>query len=128
MLLLFACTSPAKQEARSLVGAVDRFHKAENPDKPAAADALEKLPCTDEEVCAAKEACVKGTSPMAKALRKQREVEQAIAAFDGSIPKDDPRARALPAELDEVDRLMRESQDAMPACDEKITSLRVKSR
>jgi len=129
LLLAFcACTTTAKQEARSLVAAVDRYHKAENTEKPAAADELEKVSCTDDEVCDAKSACVKSASAMAKALRKQHDVETKIAAFDGSIPKDDPGAQALPGQLDEVDRLMKESQDAMPACDEKITALRVKSR
>lgn len=128
VLLFASCTSPGKQEARSLVAALDHYHKAENPEKPAAADEIEKVACSDEEVCAAKDACVKATSAMAKGLRKQHDVQSAIAQFDGPVPSTDPRALTLPAQLDEADRLMRESQDAMPSCDEKITALRVKSR
>jgi len=128
-LILLACTNPARQEARSLVEAVDRYRKAENPEKPPLADALEKVSCSDDEVCAAKDACTKTATPMAKALRKQRDAEIAILQVaDGAIPKTDPRATALPGELDEVDRLIKESQDALASCDEKITALRVKSR
>jgi hypothetical protein len=127
LLLVAACTPTSTREARSLISAVDRFHKAENSEKPTASDDIEKVVCTDEEVCAAKDACVKGATPMAKALRKQRDVQMTIAKYDGAIPSSDPTAMSLPAELDEVDRLMNESKSAMTTCDDKITALRVKS-
>jgi hypothetical protein len=41
-----------KEEARALVSAMTSFRKAANEDKPALADALDKVPCTDAEVCA----------------------------------------------------------------------------
>jgi hypothetical protein len=128
-LAVFSCTNPARQEARSLVEAVDRYHKAENPEKPAAADALEKVACTDEEVCAAKEACTKAAAAMANGLRKQEHAAGAINAMsDGSLAKNDPSVLAAALEVEEADQLMRQGNDAMPACDDKIAALRVKLR
>jgi hypothetical protein len=130
VLLVVAVIAAAcsRGEAKSVIEAVDRFRKAPVEQQPELADALEKVPCSDDAVCAAKDACVKSASLTAKGFRKQREVEQVLAeVLDGSLAKTDPRATKAGLELDEADRLRKEGMDALPACDEKITALRVKS-
>lgn len=124
-----ACTSPTKQEAKSLVSAVDRYRRAENTEKPELADALEAVPCTDAEVCATKDACLAVSRPTAKALRLQREVSQGVADIqDGGLSPYDPKARAFPDKIDESEKLLAEGQAALEACDEKLTALRLKYR
>ena len=111
-----------------MIEAVDRYRKAPTDQQPPLADALEKVPCSDDEVCAAKDACVKSASATAKGIRKRQDVERTLAeVVDGSLSKTDPRATKSYADLDESDRLMKEGKDALPACDEKLTTLRIKS-
>jgi hypothetical protein len=128
VLFVLLCSACSRGEARSLIEAVDRFRKAPTEQQPPLADALEKVPCSDDEVCAAKDACVKSASATAKGIRKKQEVEQVLAeVLDGSLAKTDPRATKSFVELDESDRLRKEGNDALTACDEKITALRMKS-
>lgn len=125
LVLLATCS---RGEARSVIEAVDRYRKAPTDQQPPLADALEKVPCSDDEVCAAKDACVKSASATAKGIRKRQDVERTLAeVVDGSLSKTDPRATKSYADLDESDRLMKEGKDALPACDEKLTTLRIKS-
>lgn len=117
------------QEAKSLIEAVDRYRKAPTDQQPPLADAIAKVQCSDNEVCAAKDACLKSASATAKGIRKRQEVEKVLAeVLDGSLPKTDPRAMKSYGDLDESDRLMKEGMDALPACDEKLVALRLKSR
>lgn len=126
LLLIISCSHT--QEARSLIEAVDRYRKAPTDEQPPLADAIEKVQCSDEEVCAAKDACQKSASATAKGIRKRQEVQKVLAdVLDGSLPKTDPRATKSYADLDESDRLMKEGMDALAACDEKLVALRMKS-
>jgi len=67
-----------KQEARTLIQAVDAYRAARNDDKPARADALDKVQCTDEQVCAVKAVCTKSADATAKGLRLQAEVQAGV--------------------------------------------------
>lgn len=126
--LLGGC-STTRQEARSVIEAVDRFRKAENPQKPDLADALAKVPCSDADVCAARDACVKSASATARGLRLQHEVEDGLAQIKaGTLDKTDPKAIALGPKLDDADKALAEGNAALEACDEKLTPLRVKYR
>jgi hypothetical protein len=78
-LLALGCHS--KDEARALVTAVDAYRAAPNDAKPARADALDKVECTDTDVCAVKAACTKSADATARGLRLQQEVQ--AAAKDG---------------------------------------------
>ena len=122
--LSFACAS-AKREAAELVAAVDRFHRAENADKPAREKAIEAVVCADEEVCEAKRLCEAATKDTAAGLLLKAEVERGLAALEkGSLQKTDPEAQALSGKLDEAGRLLGEGHVRMPACDDKILDLR----
>lgn len=125
---LSACDH-GRREARSLIAAVDRYRRAPTEQAPELADALATVPCTEEDVCAAKEVCVRSASATARGVRKRREVESKLADVQaGRLAKDDPRAVAAYGELDESVQAMTEGMEAMQACHEKITALRVKSR
>jgi hypothetical protein len=124
LALAIGCSS-AKQEAASLIAATDRFHRAENGDKPSRAQAIARVPCTDAEVCETKRLCEAATKPTADALLLKAEVEQGLADLEqGKLAKTDDAATELPHKLDEADRLLREGHVAMAACDQKILALR----
>jgi len=126
LTVLLAC-STAKQEAASLVAATDRFHKAENTEKPDRARAIARVACTDAEVCEAKRLCQAATQPTAEALALKAEVERGLAELEqGKLAKTDDAAAALPDKLDDAERLLAEGHAAMPACDQKILALRAR--
>lgn len=121
---LVAC-SVAKPEAAALLASVEQFHRASNDDRPARADELGKLACTDGEVCAAKAACVEATGATATALRLKHEVETVLAELEaGKRHADDPDVVALPHKLDDATTRLKEGHDKMPACDQKLLVLR----
>jgi hypothetical protein len=123
-LLLAGCAS-GKQEASSLVAAVDRFHRAENADKPDREAAIAQVVCADKEVCEAKRLCDAAARSTAAGLRLKAEVEKGLAAIEkGTLAKTDDAAKALPDKLDEAGRLLGEGHAGMPACDQKILALR----
>jgi hypothetical protein len=83
----FACACHTKDEARALVTAVEAFRSASNDDKPAKADALDKVECNDKEICAVKDACRKSADATARGLRLQKEVQE-NARDAGPYPDD----------------------------------------
>jgi len=76
----------AKDEARTLVTAIDAYRAAPNDDKPARADALDKVECEDKDVCAVKAACAKSADATARGLRLQQEVQAAAKDGGGRDP------------------------------------------
>ncbi len=85
LVALSACHS--KDEARALLTAVDAFRAAPNEDKPAKADALDHIACTDKEICDVKSSCTKSADATAKGLRLQKEVQDG-ARDSGPYPDD----------------------------------------
>jgi hypothetical protein len=123
---LVACAS-GRQEAASLVASIDRFHKADNPEKPDRAKAIARVVCTDVEVCEAKRLCELATTATAGALTLKAEVEERLAEVErGTLAKSDDVVKGLPAKLDEAERLLGEGHAAMPACDRRILALRAR--
>jgi hypothetical protein len=121
-----AC-SPARQEAASLVASIDRFHKADNPEKPDRAKSISRVLCTDADVCEAKRLCEAATTATAEALVLKAEVELRLADLErGVLAKTDDVVKALPGKLDQAERLLGEGHAAMPACDQKILALRAR--
>jgi hypothetical protein len=115
VLLATACHS--KDEARALVTAVDAYRSANNDDKPARADALDKVACTDEEVCAAKKACRKSADATARGLRLQAEIQAAIQ--DGGKPDPD----AMQKKFDQANSDLAEGYGYLEECRTKIEAL-----
>jgi hypothetical protein len=119
-----ACSS-AKQEAAALVAAIDRFHRADNTEKPARAKSIARVACTDAEVCETKKLCETATTATADALILKVEVEARLAELEsGALAKTDDVAKALPGKLDEAEQKLKEGHAAMPACDQKVLALR----
>lgn len=87
VLLIVASGCHAKDEARAVAAAVDEFRAASNDDKPAKADALDKVACTDAEVCEVKAVCMKSADATARGLRLQKEVQR-FARDSGPYPDD----------------------------------------
>ncbi len=114
-----------KQEASSLVAAVERFHQAENVEKADRADRVAEVPCTAKDVCEAKALCVAATDPTARALRLKAEVEKGLGDLGAKrLSPGDEAAKALPGKLDEASRLLEEGHKALPGCDAKLLELR----
>lgn len=86
-LLSAAAACHTKDEARALVTAVDAYRAAPNDDKPAKADVLDKVECSDKDICAVKEACRKSADATARGLRLQKEVEKG-SHDSGAYPDD----------------------------------------
>ncbi len=97
MLVAFAgCHT--KDEARAVVSAVDAFRAANNDEKPAKADALDKVECSDKDICAVKEACRKSADATARGLRLQKEVQE--KSLDAGPYPDDLAAKWKQASSD----------------------------
>jgi hypothetical protein len=124
LVALVACSGD-RREAASLVSAIDRFHTAENPEKPGVADYAATVACSAHDVCAAKDACLKAIQDTAKGLRLKSEVSQGLAELEAKkLTPQDEAAKALPAKLEEAARLLDQGHAAMPACDARILELR----
>ena len=120
-----ACDSGARQEARQVVEAVDRFRKADNAGKPAQVESLRAVKCSSLDVCKTRDACLASAEATAKALRLKSEVEQGLTAVEkGTLSRDSEAARALPAKLDEAEALLKEGFAALQPCDDQIMALK----
>ena len=116
-----------KREAASLVAAVDRYRKAPMDGKGSLADALEKVACSDAEVCAAKAACVASARPTVHGVAMKHEVEAALDDLNaGRITKEQASALGLSAKLDDASRAIEEGRAKLAACDAQVISLRLK--
>jgi hypothetical protein len=107
----------AKEEARALVAAIDAYRAASNDDKPARADALDKVACTDEQVCAVKAACMKSADATAKGLRLQAEVQAFAKGHEG-----DPDTMA--AKWKEANSDLAEGYGLLDGCRKQTEALR----
>jgi hypothetical protein len=127
LLLSVACSNPAKREAASLVAAIDRYRRAENVAKPAAAQAVYAAACSDVEVCETKEACVAAIQPTVRALELKDEVAGRVDELEkGTLAPDDPVATKLRGQLDEAKELLGRGREAMGPCEQKVLVLRMK--
>lgn len=116
LLLLAGCHG--KAEAVAVISAVDAYRAASNEDKPKKAAALDAIPCTDEDVCAAKDACRRSADATAKGLRLQTEIE--AAAEDGGTR--DPSA--LQKKFEESNSELAEGYGFLAECTTKLEALK----
>ncbi len=123
---VIACAGAAKREASILVAAVDRYRRADSASKPAEAQTVAAVSCTDTKVCGAKRACLAALDPTARALAIKDEVARRITDLqERRLAPDSPEAQALPAKLDEAEKLLREGRAKMPDCEKQLTDLQV---
>jgi hypothetical protein len=128
LALALACAACAsgKRESASLVAAVDRFRVAEMGAKGPLADAIDAVPCSVAEVCAAKEACLASARPTARGAALKAEVESALGDLHaGRMTQEEAASRHLAGKLDEASQLLGDGFAKLPACDARITALRL---
>lgn len=124
-LLLVGCNIEAKQEADSLVRAMERFRKAENKDKPELIGLVKNTKCSAADVCSARAECLAYADATARALVLKRDVELSLLAVEsGAVPKDSEEAKALPRKLDEAEKLLKEGFGHLEPCDGALMGLR----
>jgi hypothetical protein len=119
-----ACST--KQEASSLLVAIDRYQRADNVAKAREADAVAAVACSDPQVCEAKRTCLAAIEPTARALTLKEEVAARIEDLQAKrLAPDAPAAQELPTELDRAAKLLEEGRAMFPACERKLAELRV---
>ncbi len=124
---LAACTSESKRQSASLLGAVDRYRRASNEEKPARVADIESVSVTEPEVVAAKAACISAVTSSAAGLTKKRAVEIAVRRLERKeLAPESAEAQALPLELDVASKLLDEGHAAMGRCEEQTDVLRKK--
>jgi hypothetical protein len=126
--LALGCGSGSgKREAMSLIAAVDRYRQAPMASKAAPEDVLEKLACSDPEVCAAREACLASARPTIRGVALKQQVEATLADLQaGRLTKEQVAAMGLAQKLDDASHAIGEGQGNLPGCDAKVTALRLK--
>ena len=123
---LGACSGPGKQEAATLVDAVDRYRRADDASKETQGKAVAAVACTDSRVCDAKQACVAAIDPTTRGLALKDEVARLLVELEQKrLAPDSPEATALPGKLDEAERLLKDGRAGMARCDARLTDLRV---
>jgi hypothetical protein len=124
---LGAACSNGKQQAASLVMAIERYRRADDGQRPAESAALEQLPCTEADVCETKAACLAMSKPTVRAMLLKREVEVGLADLQAHrLSPDDPAAKKLPDELESASQMLAEGRAALAPCDAKLLELRRK--
>jgi hypothetical protein len=123
------CDRSPKREAVALANAVDRCRKADGASRPREVKAVEDVPCTAEDVCAAKMFCAEAVARTAEALAIKDRVAQRLDDIEAKrLAVDDPEAEALPAQLDMATRLLGQGRVKMSLCDSRLAELTVKYR
>lgn len=102
-----------------MLSAVTAYRRATNAEVGPAALALEQTPCTDKDVCQLKAACVASSGPTQKALDLKKGLEAQMLQL-GAVADAGPlgdAGLALLAQIDEVEKLLKEGRDALTGCD-----------
>lgn len=127
LALALGCDGGARREAEQLTTAVERFRRADNAGKPAAAEAIRAMACSDGEVCRARDACLAAADATSKALVLKSEVEQGLGALErGELAKESPEAQALLSKLEVAEKLLAEGHAALGPCDDQLVALKRK--
>jgi hypothetical protein len=116
-----------RREAGSLAEAVDRYRRASMDAKGGPAEMVERVACTDAEVCAAKEACLASVRPTVRGMALKREVQTALDDLEAArITREQAQALGLSAKLDEASHAVEEGRANLAACDTQVLALRMK--
>ncbi len=120
-----ACANPKKQQTQSLAMAVERFLRADNAARPAAAPAIVAVVATEPEVQTVKSSCIEATEATARALTLKSEVEQGLDDLQkGKITKAQASGRNLDEKLALAMGLLEKGKAKMPACEEQLMALK----
>ncbi|MFO0678056.1 MAG: hypothetical protein U0169_16090 [Polyangiaceae bacterium] len=121
------CDAETKRDATALVGAVDRYRRASNEEKPSRVDPIAAVVVHDPELVATKATCLEAAQSFARGLAKKRDVEKALHRIETKeLASDSAEAAALPGTLDEAAKLVETGHAAMGRCEERTDLLRKK--
>lgn len=128
-LLLVACDGEGQRDAERVLAAVQRFRSADLAATPGVVDALRQTPCHATDACATRDACVAAGEATSRALTLKNEVARKLDALEkGSLDRGSDEATTLPGKLDEAEALLKQGFDLLPACDERVTALKLRHR
>lgn len=118
---LFSCKNTKETEGERMLSAVTAYRRATNAEVVTAARDLEQTPCTDPDVCKLKAACVASSGPTQKALELKKRLEAQMLSLGalgdaGRGPLGDAGLSLL-AQIDDVEKLLKEGRDALTDCD-----------
>ena len=119
LTMLAACKSTKENEGERMLAAVTAYRRATNAEVGPAAIALAETPCTDADVCQLKTACVASSGPTQKALVLKKNLETQMLSLGSRVdagPLGDAGLGLL-AQIEEVEKLLKEGRDALTACD-----------
>jgi hypothetical protein len=120
-----ACQSPKKRETQSLAAAVERFLRADNAARPAAAPAIAAVAATDPEVQATKSVCIEASEATSRALTLKSEVEHGLDDLQkGKITKAQAVQRGLDEKLALAMGLLEKGKSKMPLCEDQLMALK----
>jgi hypothetical protein len=126
LVLASSCDNAGAREASALSSAVDQYRRAGNAAKGERAQSVVAVTCTDAEVCAARAACLAAISPTVQALALKDDVAARLADLEAQrLAPDASEATALPAKLDDAERLLKEGHEKMEGCDKAMADLRM---
>lgn len=119
------CGNPKKRETQSLAQAVERFLRADNAARPAAAPGIVAVVATDPDVQAVKSACIEATEATSRALTLKSEVEMGLDDLQkGRITKAQASARNLDEKLALATGLLQTGKAKMPICESQLMALK----
>lgn len=122
---LAACESVGRRETASLAAAVERFQRAPNDGRPAAAPGVAAVACTDPAVAQACVVCIEATKVTARALSAKARVEEALEALRrGTLTPEEAKSRHLDEELAAAMKDLQAGQAKMPLCEERLAALK----
>ena len=126
---LVACQDPARDETRSLVDAVSRFRLAADGEKHARIGDIQHVACTTKDVCDTRDTCLRMAEELDHSLTLRVQVNEGLKQLkDGTLTKDEPRAQALLAVLDESKASLEESRALEKSCDAQISGITARHR
>jgi hypothetical protein len=118
------CKDPAREETRSLVEAVSRFRLSTDAEKHARITDIQSVRCTVKTVCDARDTCLRMAEEYDHSLQLRVQVKDTLKEIEQkTLSKDDPRAQALPALLDESEASLNKSHALGRTCDEQVSGL-----
>ncbi len=118
------CKDPARDETRSLVDAVSRFRLAGDGEKHARIGDIQHVACTAKDVCDARDTCLVMAEELEHSLALRVKVNEGLKQLkDGTLTKDEPRAQALLAVLDESKAALEKSHVLEKSCDEQLSEI-----
>ena len=127
LVSLSSCShDPARDQASPLVRVVTELRMAPNEAKRAPLERLRGLPCTHEDICAAKNSCVEAFDHHVRGIELGLSLR---ASLDGGSPRPSSSASGeLSALLLEMNVEVEEGRRRMTDCDERMAALRRKHR